>query len=401
MKKGIFALLTVCLSLTASAQNQWGDWLQQQVYQHARIKSMQHQVKAADYRLNAYRQPLFNPALETEVEREGDAVNYRIGFATDIDWHDVQSQRASLGQHEYQLAAVMMADTINGLLSETISSQVNFLLSSRQYELVQQQVEQDIALVELVKDEVAAGAATKTDLALFNAVVTESMVAEQEALADYLVVEQQTRLLVNNISQAPQVDARFWQADINLMSVAQVQQLPKAQAQYYEWLKAQQVVSILSAESRPVPSLAMNVGEQDGTATIAMSVSVPLTFRNDYSNDISEARELALSAEQDYRNLINDLHQTIRMQVIQLKQLKQRYQQWQSLNQDTFSSQLDILQKRLQSGDLTVADYQGLLQQLRAGQVAGLSLERAFKQTYIDYLTTTGQLPAVIAQLQH
>lgn len=401
MKKqrfGVLLLALACLQVK-SAETNWAAWLLQSINNNAHIQAQQFATQAGSHYASSMAKPIFNPALETEIEQEGDAFNYRIGLASDIDWWDQQGIRTTLGKHRYAIQQFTLQQTLSEVLSAVIYAQVSLALSEKNYLLATAQVEQDMTLLHLVKAEVAAGEASLTDVAVLNAIMGENIVAENEALAAYLNAQQELDTLLGRHQSIPPISQQFWQTAITMLNNQQIQQLPKLQIAYFEWQQAQQAVKLQLATSKPSPSVAMNIGQQDGTATVAMSVSVPLTFRNNYRDDADEMRQLALAAEQTFRANLQQTQHSLQQQVHQLNALQKRYTLWLSVSGDGFMTQSDTLNNRFASGDLGIADYQGLIQQLRSGMQASIAIEHTFKRSYINYLTTSGQLTNLLQQL--
>jgi outer membrane protein, heavy metal efflux system len=401
MKK---CMITLCLLAATCAQAQttntnWADWLIKTSQHHPQLQNLQFQVTAAKYRASGMTKPIFNPALETEIEKEGEAFNYRIGLATDIDWWNQQDIRAKLGNKQLALVQFNLQNATNSVLSDAIKAQIAYDLSEKNYVLAKAQVEQDLKLLTLVKAEVDAGEANLTDIAILNAILGENIVAENHALIVYLEAENRVNTLLRRQLSLPDIPQQFWQISINLPDDKTLQQLPSMQVAYYQWQLAKQEVELVIAATKPSPAVSMNIGEQDGTATVAMSLSVPLTFRNNYQDETDEARQLALAAEQQFRSDMQTMQSTMRQQVQSVTLLKQRFEQWQTASANSFETQSNILHKRFSSGDLSIADYQGLVQQLRSGMQASLSIEEIFKLNYVDYLATSGQLLTLLQNL--
>lgn len=401
MKKRIIAM---CLFATACAQakttqSDWASWMLETNKKNPQLQSLHYESAASAYRASGMSKPIFNPAVETEIEKEGDAFNYRIGLASDIDWWNQQDIRKKLGNKQQTLIQLNVQKTMSTLLAEAIKAQITYQLSEQNYILAKTQVEQDLSLLSLVKAEVAAGEGSLTDIAILNAILGENIVAENQALSAYWQAQSQADTLLGRQSSLPDIHPDFWQVAVALPDHATLQQLPQIQLGYQQWQHAQQEVELVVAAAKPSPSVSMNIGEQDGTATVALSLSVPLTFRNNYQDEANEARQLALAAEQQFRAEMQNLKNTITQLVQILAGLKQRYELWQDVSGNSFATESATLHKRFSNGDLSIADYQGLIQQLRGGMQASIAIEETYKLNYVDYLTSSGQLHSLLQRL--
>ena len=90
-------LLSACvlvLPLLAHAQTSgWDAWLASQVQQHPDVLAAREQWLGSNASADAVEQPIYNPELSTDLERNGDDDNYRVGVQQTIDWWDRRGAR--------------------------------------------------------------------------------------------------------------------------------------------------------------------------------------------------------------------------------------------------------------------------------------------------------------------
>ena len=111
------------------------------------------------------------------------------------------------------------------------------------------------------------------------------------------------------------------------------------------------------------------------------------------------ARELALASEERLHAQMRDTREAVRNLAEQLQQTRLRFEQWQALHDNEMTEQVEVLQQRYAQGDLSLADYQWQVQQLRDGMQAGLTLQKNYQQTYVAYLHITAALADVVSSL--
>ena len=91
------ALLGACvlfLPMFAYAEtSSWSAWLASQIQQHPEVLAAREQLLGSNASADALEQPLYNPELSTDLERNGEEDNYRVGVQQTIDWWDRRGAR--------------------------------------------------------------------------------------------------------------------------------------------------------------------------------------------------------------------------------------------------------------------------------------------------------------------
>jgi|GEM_PF-7117080 len=77
MKSRLIVLLGCCYLAISTEQafaqtnNNWKEWIDVQIKQHPRVISALEELKASRSTIKGASQPIYNPELETELEKEG------------------------------------------------------------------------------------------------------------------------------------------------------------------------------------------------------------------------------------------------------------------------------------------------------------------------------------------
>ena len=91
------ALLGACvrfLPMFAYAEtSSWSAWLASQIQQHPEVLAAREQLLGSNASADALEQPLYNPELSTDLERNEEEDNYRVGVQQTIDWWDRRGAR--------------------------------------------------------------------------------------------------------------------------------------------------------------------------------------------------------------------------------------------------------------------------------------------------------------------
>ena len=90
---GVSLMLASGLLSATTPNTEWVSWLENQIDQHPDIIAARETMNAALSKADGQERPRYNPELETEYEREGDADSYRLGLNQTIDWRDQRGTR--------------------------------------------------------------------------------------------------------------------------------------------------------------------------------------------------------------------------------------------------------------------------------------------------------------------
>lgn len=394
------AVLFTALSLPLQAEEQsWATWLMNTVERHPVMQAYDYEQRAAQHSAAAAAKPLYNPSLDTSLEREGNETNFQVGLSSEIDWWNVSGKQTEAGRLQAELSRLQVSVATNDLLAEILTAQVAAQVGRQAYQLAQLQVEQDLTLLKLTEEQLAAGEVNRTELAMAKAEVAQGMVAENERLVEWLDARKTLRSLAGEQAEETIIDLAFWQRELVVPASQQLLTLPWIKQARIDWLMAVAQADAQQAATKPVPSLGIGVGRQAGESLVALNLSVPLQWRNDFSEVVNASRELALASEQRLQARLIDTREAVANLAERLQQIRRRYQQWQQLHDNEIAEQVAVLQHRYAQGDLALSDYQWQVQQLRDGLQAGLTLQSQFQLTYIAFLHITATLVQQVSSL--
>ena len=394
------AVILTALSLPLQATEQsWATWLMNTVERHPVMQAYDYEQRAAQFSAAAAAKPLYNPSLDTTLEREGNETNFQVGVSSEIDWWNVSGKLTEAGRLQAEQSRLQVSVATNDLLAEILTAQVAAQVGRQAYQLAQLQVEQDLTLLKLTEEQLAAGEVNRTELAMAKAVVAQGMVAENERLSQWLAARKTLRALAGEQADETVINKAFWQRELVVPASQQLLTLPWIKQARIDWLMAVAQADAQQAATKPVPSLGLGVGRQAGESLVALNLSVPLQWRNDFSEGVSASRELALASEQRLQARLIDTREAVANLAERLQQIRRRYQQWQQLHDNEIAEQVAVLQHRYAQGDLALSDYQWQVQQLRDGLQAGLTLQSQFQLTYIAFLHITATLVQQVSSL--
>lgn len=386
-------------TVIAEDTTSWKRWLVTQVEQHPSMVAAQETLNAAQSSAEGARQPLYNPELETELEREGSDDNYRLGLKQTVDWWDKRGALAQQGQFFAQSAEQVYEAMRQQQYSETLTALVQWRNAQKKSIITQQQETQLSQLLEVIQQRQQTGDMSQVDAALAYMALSQRLKSTADAEADLRRAEANlTRLLPTwqqNMTLSSIPDS-FWLWHSNKGAEQLSRQHPDVVAADMRWqaLKANTVLA--QRQQHADPSFGVNVGRQNDENTVGLTFSIPLAVRNNFSAQARAASQEALSAESSFRAIyLQRLHLINGSQAV-VSEYEKRYQRWQSLIKSHSTDSSDLLEKQWRTGDLSATDYIQILNQQAEGRLAGIELEQEWKLTFIEYLTQSGVIAHVI-----
>lgn len=410
-----FIFLTVCLlyfsgfamaapsSLSESAN--WSLWLQQQINRHPDVIASKEKMNAIFSLADGREQPVYNPQLETEFERNGSDNNYLIGINQTIDWwgkRGVRKQQAAFSR----IAARQSFDAmLQKKQAEALQALTEWQAASQQAELARNQEAQLDVLLDLVDERQRAGDLGQVDAELAFLSLSQKLNETAQALAQLRRVESRLRELLPDWSLASsQIPEVFWFDSPALVNVPEqtaqwLESHPSVVAARAQWDVKQQAADLAVREAKAEPTLGLSAGRETDENVVALNFSIPLTIRNSFNSEKRAARQQALFAEAQYRSIRRKQQFAIEASQAASLEYQQRYERWQSLMQGRDERSGKLLERQWRNGDLSTTEFLLAMQQRTEGLIAGIELRTQFQLSGIEWLLQTGQINAALLQL--
>ena len=145
------ALLGACvlfLPMFAYAEtSSWSAWLASQIQQHPEVLAAREQLLGSNASADALEQPLYNPELSTDLERNGEEDNYRVGVQQTIDWWDRRGARRQQAGFMRSTAEALYQQQVLDKTAEALAALVEWHAANRAAAIAQAQQQQLNALL--------------------------------------------------------------------------------------------------------------------------------------------------------------------------------------------------------------------------------------------------------------
>src|SRR3990167_5392060 len=396
-------LLFLVFQQTAQATNQdstsWNDWFYQQILQHPEVVAEREKMNAQLATAEARDQPLYNPELEAEVEREGEDNNSRLGVSQTLDWWDKRGARQNQGNHARQVAQTAYQQVLQQKLTDALLALNDWQSAQQRVAFAREQESQLDALMALVEQRQKTGDLGQIDAEL--ALLTLSQLLNDSADVEAQLAKAGAALTALFPDQSPSglvIPEAFWQKLHSVDAAKQVDQHPRVMQALAEWNAAKAQTEVAARDATSDPTLGINGGTSGEDKVVALTLSIPLAIRNDYRAVVRSASQEALAAEARFYQVRRQQLALLDGSEAALKAYAGRHERWRNVMQTRVGDSAALLEKKWRTGDLSTPDYLLALKERGESLQAGIELESEWHRAVIEWLLESGQLIDVIQQ---
>ncbi len=378
------------LSASSQATDLNWTWFKQQIEQNPALVAAQKNLNSAYASADGQGKPLYNPELESELEREGKDNNFRLGFNQTVDWWDKQALRQASALQSRQQAKQTFVLIHQEKTLQALQALVTWQIAQQQAKLALTQEKQLNRLVELVKQRQQAG-----DLGLLDAELTILGLSQKlsaTASAEVALKQAENKVLELLPAWSKQtIPSTFWSFK-SINETLPLEQHPALIAAQAEWQRLQKQAQLAQREAKADPTFGVNAGRSGGDNVLALTFSIPLNVRNNFSAETRAVQEQALASEANYQAILRQQRFAISASQKTLAIYQTRLKRWQALMQGRGVRFSQLLEKQWQSGDFSTSEYLLALQQRTEALSAGIELQQQFQLAYLDWLYQSGQI---------
>ena len=354
--------------------------------QEARIREAQYLAKGAD-------RAIYNPELGLSYQNAPEDDTYSLSLSQTIDWGDKRAAASALALTQLMLLESDIAIERSRLYADVLQALVDQSLAPKKLMFVRAQQNYGEQQLQIARQRAEVGDLSQAELNLME--LEQASAISELALAQKALLDADTRIL-----------ARFGRAELPFGSFADRLELPATEAPVPALVSAglqlelaRLQVNQAKAQAAADPNLSLNAEREGSDNKLGIGISVPLQLRNDYSESIKAAMEAVTAASAQYQSVEMALKQQELQFNYSLPRLKQSWLDWQQQALVAGRQAAELLGQRWRSGDLSTSDYLTSRRQLASSFQAGLELEAALYQSWLEWMGASGQLPGALPKI--
>lgn len=394
-------MLGVCvLFLPQLAHTQtfgWDAWLASQVQQHPEIIAAREQRLGSNASADAIEQPIYNPELSTDLERNNEVDNYRIGVSQTIDWWDRQGARQQQAGYLRSAADALYQQQVLDKTTEALAALVEWHAANRTAAIAQTQRQQLNTLLELVEIRQQAGDLGSIDAELTFLSLSQQLTQIAEVEASLQKAEAIVReLLINWTPEQGGVPKDFWPIEPGSTTDQKLLTHPAVASAHARWQSMKEEVKITQRAAKAEPTVGLNVGRDGGENVVGLTFSIPLNVHNNFSAETRASKRAALEEEARFQAIYRKQRFKLQAAHSAWQRFERQYRRWQELVQDRIEDSTELLERQWRSGDLSTTDYLLTLNQRTEIMLAGIELEKQTHLALTEVLQQSGRLVRAI-----
>ncbi|MBO2669243.1 TolC family protein [Shewanella algae] len=371
----------------------WFGELKQQILTLPEFQAQEARIREAQYLAKGADRAIYNPELGLSYLNAPEDDTYSLSISQTIDWGDKRAAASALALTELMRLESDITLERSRLYAEVLQALVDQSLAQKKLMFVRAQQNYGEQQLQIARQRAEVGDLSQAELNLME--LEQASAISDLALAQKALLDADTRIL-----------ARFGRAELPFGSFAGRLELPVTAAPVpaltsagLQLELARLQVNQAKAQAAADPNFSLNAEREGSDNKLGIGVSVPLHLRNDYSESIKAAMEAVTAAKAQYQSIEMALKQQQQQFNYSLPRLKQSWLDWQQQALVAGRKAAELLGQRWRSGDLSTSDYLTSRRQLASSFQAGLELEAALYQSWLEWMGASGQLPGALPEI--
>ncbi|MEL4878815.1 TolC family protein [Shewanella algae] len=371
----------------------WFGELKQQILTLPEFQAQEARIREAQYLAKGADRAIYNPELGLSYLNAPEDDTYSLSISQTIDWGDKRAAASALALTELMRLESDITLERSRLYAEVLQALVDQSLAQKKQMFVRAQQNYGEQQLQIARQRAEVGDLSQAELNLME--LEQASAISDLALAQKALLDADTRIL-----------ARFGRAELPFGSFADRLELPATEAPVpalttagLQLELARLQVNQAKAQAAADPNFSLNAEREGSDNKLGIGVSVPLHLRNDYSESIKAAMEAVTAAKAQYQSIEMALKQQQQQFNYSLPRLKQSWLDWQQQALVAGRKAAELLGQRWRSGDLSTSDYLTSRRQLASSFQAGLELEAALYQSWLEWMGASGQLPGALPEI--
>ena len=369
------------------------------------VQAARAAVEAAEARVRGADRPLYNPELEVDAE-QAETRTGTLGLSQAIDWADKRGARTEVAGAELDRVRAEYAAVRQQLAGELLGALGRYHTAADLQRLAQQRLELMQRFLDLAEKRRQAGDLNQVELDLARLAHTQATLQLSRTASDLAEAGQ----ALAAVSGEPRRDWPALPQDLPALdgvdADALLTNLPALRAQQARVGTARATVTLRTRERRPDPTVGVRAGQErafrnssDADYGVAgLTLSIPLYVRNSFRAEVQAAGAELTQAEQS----LQDNYRRARAQLLsaadRYRLSRGAWQAWLRTGQASLGSQVSLLERIWQAGEMSTADYLVQLNQTLDTRGDALDVQGRLWTAWADWLVASGQADTWLGQ---
>jgi cobalt-zinc-cadmium efflux system outer membrane protein len=384
-------------ALVESQQGNFSTWLpglMQDFNALPEVRAQEVRRSQALMKINAADQAVYNPELGIGYQNASEDT-YSLDISQTIDWGDKRGAATRQAQLEAEILISDIALERSQMLANSVQALVEQSQASKALQFQQQQLKSAKSQFDIAQQQMQVGELSAVELQLIQLDVASK--AADYAVAELASITADAEVLMLLGSNDKPFSGFLDALTVATMSTQIDPELPALKSAYQQVLLAKVAATQVKANAAADPTISLSAEREGEENKLGIGLSIPLQFRNNYSDTLAVASQEIAVAEQTYLARERVLIQQQKKFNLSLPRLTERYQEWRELVFHSGQEAASALGQQWQAGDINTSDYLQSQRQLSSSFLAGLSLETALYSSWLEWMGASGQLEVFLS----
>ena len=365
--------------------------------QHPAMRATDARRAIAQARLEAARQPLYNPSLDLGYDREGTDRTNTFGLSMPLDINGKRRARVDAATSRVMQSVAETQVARRAFIRNWLASWAEWQTANERVRVGERRLQLLGRFQDLAKTQFAAG-----DISGLERDLAQLSRAEAQAEQAGLIGERaQAEAVLRALGSDPVAVASLQPGNMTLPPssgiAVRVDDLPDVQAGYAAADAAAREVEVAKRNRLGDPVVGVSSGRLRlpggvSDTVVGVTLSIPLNVRNTYRAEVVAARAEADAARADADQLRLAFASNQTRAVESYAAARSAWQTWQDNRGTDVERRASLLERSWREGELSTTDYLLQLNQTLDTQQAGAVLQAQVWKAYVDYLDAAGQL---------
>lgn len=353
------------------------------------VRAQEIRRSQAQLKINAADQAVYNPELGLGYQNATEDT-YSLEISQTIDWGDKRGAATRQAQLEAEILLSDIALERSQMLANSVQALVDQSQARKALQFQKQQLNSAKSQFDIAKQQMQVGELSAVELQLIQLDVASKSADYAVAELASITADAEVLMLLGN-SELP-FNGFLDTLTVATMSAQIDPELPALKSAYQQVLLAKVAATQVKANTAADPTISLSAEREGEENKLGIGVSIPLQFRNNYSDTLAVASQEIAVAEQTYLARERVLIQQQKKFNLSLPRLTERYQEWRELVFHSGQEAASALGQQWQAGDINTSDYLQSQRQLSSNFLVGLSLETALYSSWLEWMGASGQL---------
>ena len=372
---------------------EWNQWFLSQLEGHPSMSAVRAQLISINANADAADQPLYNPELTSEYERNGEENNFTLGIQQTVDWWNQSSVRQDKAVFMRLAADAYYQQQLLDKAADALSALVEWQANERAASIAEDQKKQLNTLLALAVKRQKAGDIASIDAELAFLSLSQQLAQTAEIEVALQKSENSLReLLPQWTAKKGGIPETFWPSEPIVVSDNDLLSHPLVQNAHAQWQVFNEEAEAVRLAVKADPTFGVNAGRDGGDNLIGLTFSIPLNVRNNFSAEKRAANSAALEHEARFQAVYRKQRFNWQAAKTTWSRYQEQYHLWQTTVQGRVNNSAELLERQWQSGDLSTTNYLQALNQRADSLQSGIHLEKQTKLALTDMLLQSGKL---------